>query len=156
MRLYHRKQTDTYERTTTTITAESFFDRIGFIFSATAECVRKTRTSYPLRNVRPTYYVGDDGVIRPYTDVEAADPILGTPVLSNTAKSITSIGRPYATFNFKATKKFGSNVTLSFFADRLLAALETMRSTGSSSAGRSLPILAHKLSQDSDNLSLKP
>ena len=120
--LYHWKQTDTYERTTTTITAESFFDRIGFIFSATAECVWKTRTSYPLRNVRPTYYVGDDGVIRPYTDVEAADPILGTLVLSNTAKSITSIGRPYATFNFKATKKFGSNVTLSFFADRLLAA----------------------------------
>lgn len=120
--LYPWKQTDTFERTTTTITAESFFDRIGFIFSATAECVWKTRMTYPLRNTRPTYYVGDDGIIRPYTDVEAADPILGTLILTNTTKNITTIGRPYATFNFKATKKFGSNVTLSFFADRLLAA----------------------------------
>ena len=120
--LYDWKNTYSSQRTSTTFTAESFFDNIGFIFSATAECVWNTRTTYPLLNAQPTHYVSDDAIIKPYTNANANDPILRTLAISNTTSSITTSSRPYATFNFKATKRFGSNITLSFFADRLLAA----------------------------------
>ena len=120
--LYPVKSTRRDERVSTTITAESFFDRIDFIFSATAECVWKSKTISPLNNSRPTHYVGDDAVVKPYTDAEAADPILSHLILTNTANSVVLEERPYATFNFKATKRFGTYFTISFFADRLLAA----------------------------------
>lgn len=120
--LYDWHQTTLRDRTTTTITTESFFDRVGFIFSATAECVWHSRSTTPLRSARPIAYMTTDGVARPYGDAEAADPILGALILSNTVSRLTSEERPYATFNFKATKRFGTYFTLSFFADRLLAA----------------------------------
>ncbi len=128
--LYNWKNTYSSQRATTTFTSESFFDNIGFIFSATAECVWKTRTNYPLLNAQPTHYVGDDGIIKPYTNTEANDPILRTLAISTTTSSISNASRPYATFNFKATKRFGSNITLSFFADRLLAAARDYQVNG--------------------------
>ena len=120
--LYDWHQTSVRSRTSTSFTVESYFDRIGFIFSATAECLWHSRTTTPLRNARPIAYMAQDGVRRDYTDAEAADPVLRSLILSSTDASFTSTERPYATFNFKATKRFGSYVSLSFFADRLLAA----------------------------------
>ncbi len=128
--LYDWHQTSVRSRTSTSFTVESYFDRVGFIFSATAECLWHSRTTTPLRNARPIAYMGEDGVKRDYTDTEAADPVLRSLILSSTEASFTSTERPYATFNFKATKRFGSYVSLSFFADRLLSASRAYSQSG--------------------------
>lgn len=128
--LYDWHQTSVRSRTSTSFTVESYFDRVGFIFSVTAECMWRSRTTTPLRNARPVAYMGEDGVEREYTDAEASDPILRSLILSSTESSYTSTERPYATFNFKATKRFGSYVSLSFFADRLLAASRAYNQSG--------------------------
>ena len=128
--LYDWRQTSVRERATTSFTIESYYDRIGFIFSATAECVWHGKTTTPLRNARPMAYMGIDGQERPYGEAEAKDPILGALTLSNTANSISMEERAYATFNFKATKKFGTYFSISFFADRLLAAARDYEKDG--------------------------
>lgn len=128
--LYDWHQTTLNNRMSTNFTAETVIPRIGFIFSATAECVWHSEKTTPLRNARPISYVGTDGVVRDYTDESAADPILSQLILSNTASSLTTTERPYATFNFKATKEFGSHFSLSFFADRLLAAARDYEKNG--------------------------
>lgn len=128
--LYDWHQTSVRERATTSFTLESYYDRIGFIFSATAECVWHGKTTTPLRNARPMAYMGIDGQEKPYGEAEAKDPVLGALTLSNTANSISMEERAYATFNFKATKKFGTYFSLSFFADRLLAAARDYEKDG--------------------------
>ncbi len=120
--LYREKTIKRDERVSTTFTVESFFDRIDFIFSATAECVWKSVSDVPLANATPVAYVADDAVVKPYTDAEAQDKILSHLILKNTADRLSINDRAYATFNFKATKRFGPYFTISFFADRLLAA----------------------------------
>lgn len=128
--LYDWHQVDKAERVSTNFTAETYIASVGFIFSATAECVWRSTKTTPLRNARPTHYVGADGEVRPYTDAEAADATLQHLTLSNTASSVTVDERPYATFNFKATKEIGKIFRLSFFADRLLAAAKDYETKG--------------------------
>ncbi|MEE1348387.1 MAG: hypothetical protein U0K36_10990, partial [Bacteroidales bacterium] len=118
------------ERTSTNVTVETYVPRAGFIFSATAECVWGGRHTVPLHNARPSKFIGPDGVIRPYTDAEASDNVLSALVLSNTAERLVTSERPYATFNFKATKEIGRYFSLSFFADRLLAAAKDYEAAG--------------------------
>lgn len=128
--LYDWHQTFISERTSTNVTVETYVPRAGFIFSATAECVWGGRHTVPLHNARPSKFIGPDGVIRPYTDAEASDNVLSALVLSNTAERLVTSERPYATFNFKATKEIGRYFSLSFFADRLLAAAKDYEAAG--------------------------
>lgn len=128
--LYDWHQTHVAERVSTNFTAETYMEGVGFIFSATAECVWLSRQSIPLRNARPVAYVGGDGVVRPYSDAEAADATLSHLVIANTADRLATSERPYATFNFKVTKEFGKVFRLSFFADRLLSATKDYEKDG--------------------------
>lgn len=128
--LYDWHQTNVAERVSTNFTAETYMESVGFIFSATAECVWLSTKSIPLRNARPVAYVGGDGVVRPYTDAQAADATLSHLVISNTADRVRTSERPYATFNFKATKEIGKVFRLSFFADRLLSAARDYEKDG--------------------------
>ncbi len=128
--LYDWHQTTLNNRTSTNFTVETVIPRIGFIFSATAECVWHSEKTTPLRNAQPISYVSTDGIVRDYTVESAADPVLSQLILSNTTTSLTTTERPYATFNFKATKEFGTHFSLSFFADRLLAAARDYEKNG--------------------------
>lgn len=128
--LYDWHQANRAERVSTNFTAETYIESVGFIFSATAECVWLSSKSIPLRNARPVAYVGGDGVVRPYTDADAADATLSHLVISNTADRLLTSERPYATFNFKATKEIGKVFRLSFFADRLLSAAKDYEKDG--------------------------
>lgn len=128
--LYDWHQANVSERVSTNFTAETYIESVGFIFSATAECVWRASSSIPLRNARPIAYVGGDGVVRPFTDAEASDPTLAHLIISNTADRVLTTERPYATFNFKATKEMGKVFRLSFFADRLLSAAKDYEKDG--------------------------
>lgn len=69
--------------------------------------------------VRPVAYVDLDGVMRPFTDAEAADPAFANLILkSNNAYTFAADGYdPYFSANLNVTKEIGDHVSLSFFAN---------------------------------------
>ena len=65
--------------------------------------------------------MGTDGVLREYTEDDAADVYKKHLNLTNNRKNdIVDKKRFYMCTNFKASKRFGKFLTLAFFADRIL------------------------------------
>ena len=119
--LYKWRNGYVMDQVTTNIIADTYFNRLGLIFSATAECFWMGRTHTPSRNPRPIAYMDVYGNMHDYTDADAQDMYLGWLTLTNQQDNgDVRRDRAYACFNFKATKRFGRNASLSFFADRLL------------------------------------
>jgi len=66
-------------------------------------------------------YMDITGAVHPYTEADKNDPYLRWLVLSGTAgQDMSNRERSYMLVNFKATKRFGKHLSLSFFADRVL------------------------------------
>ena len=62
------------------------------------------------------------GQLHPYTSADQTDIYRSWLILTGQQDNgDTRRDRAYVCFNFKATKRFGRNATLSFFADRLLS-----------------------------------
>lgn len=118
---YDWRKGTTHQRTTTTLTTESFVDKIDLIISLSAEVLLHSRYRMGMRHGAPKLYMGTDGAVRPYTAESARDPWLSTLTLVNKQGDTVGDERPRATFNVKATKRIGNIMTLSFFADRLIA-----------------------------------
>lgn len=117
-------------KTTMNVTADTYIDRLGFIFSVTAEIFMHGEVRTALRNAKPIAYYDTQGNVVPYSDESLKNPMLAALVLSNTQEDITTEERAYANFHFKATKQFGSYATISFFADRVLNAARDYESEG--------------------------
>ena len=60
------------------------------------------------------------GTVHPYVETDQSDPYLRWLVLTGTAgQDMDYRERSYMLVNFKATKRFGRHLSLSFFADRV-------------------------------------
>lgn len=107
---------------TTNIIVDTYLDRLGAILSATAECYWMGRNFNPAKSIRPIAYIDTREEMHPYTEESAQDTFLQWLSLNGTtASDMTSHERFYMLVNFKATKRFGRSLVLSFFADRLLS-----------------------------------
>lgn len=120
--LYEWRNGYVMDQVTTNIIADTYLDRLGLIFSATAECFWMGKTRTPSRKARPIAYIDVNGNMHSYTDADASDMYLSWLTLTNQQDNgDVRRDRAYACFNFKATKRLGRNASLSFFADRLLS-----------------------------------
>lgn len=116
--------TDRYNKYqfTSNIIADTYLDRLGMILSATAECYWIGKTYRPATSAVPIGYMDTSGELKPYTEADRKHPYKRWLVLTGTAgQSLDSKERFYMLVNFKATKKFGHHLSLSFFADRFLS-----------------------------------
>lgn len=69
--------------------------------------------------IRPLYYMSSDGIMRPFTDVEAADPRFANLILrSSTVYQYNTDGYdPYFSANLSITKEIGDIASISFYAN---------------------------------------
>lgn len=115
--------TDRYDKQifTSNFIFDSYIDRLGLILSATSECFWMSSTKRPPTSSVPMGYMDITGTVHPYTEADKNDPYLRWLVLSGTAgQDMSNRERSYMLVNFKATKRFGKHLSLSFFADRVL------------------------------------
>ena len=92
------------------------------IFSATAESYWVGKSYIPAKSITPIAYIDTKGEMHPYTEESAQDTYLRYLSLTGSNSSdMTQNSRFYTLVNFKATKRFGRYVVLSFFADRLIS-----------------------------------
>lgn len=107
---------------TSNVIVDTYLDRLGMILSATAECYWLGKDYIPAKSISPIAYIDTNGEMHSYTEESEHDTYLQWLKLSGTKSSdMTQRERFYMLVNFKATKKFGQNLVLSFFADRLLS-----------------------------------
>lgn len=107
---------------TTNVIVDTYLDRLGMILSATAECYWLGKDYIPAKSITPIAYIDTKGEMHPYTEESEKDTFLQWLKITGTkASDMTQNERFYMLVNFKATKKFGRNLVLSFFADRLLS-----------------------------------
>ena len=120
--LYEWKNGYIKEQISSNLIADTYFERIGLIFSVTAECYWWGKTLTPSRKPQPIAYADVYGQLHPYTSADQTDIYRSWLILTGQQDNgDTRRDRAYVCFNFKATKRFGRNATLSFFADRLLS-----------------------------------
>lgn len=116
--------TDKYDRHqfTSNFIADTYLDRLGMILSATAECYWLGKYNRPATSTVPLGYMDVSGELKPYTEADKTDTFKSWLILKGTAgQNMNSKERFYMLVNFKATKKFGKHLILSFFADRFLS-----------------------------------
>ena len=115
---------DRYDKTqfTTNLIVDTYLDHLGMIFSATAESYWVGKSYIPAKSITPIAYIDTKGEMHPYTEESAQDTYLRYLSLTGSNSSdMTQNSRFYTLVNFKATKRFGRYVVLSFFADRLIS-----------------------------------
>ena len=119
--LYDYKDSYIRQQFTSNFIVDTYIDRLGVNLSATAECYIAGRYESPATGAKPIAYMGTDGVLREYTEEDAADVYKKHLNLTNNRKNdIVDRKRFYMCTNFKASKRFGKFLTLAFFADRIL------------------------------------
>lgn len=114
--------TDKYDKQifTSNFIFDSYVDKLGLILSATAECFWMSNTKRPATSSVPMGYMDITGTVHPYVEADQSDPYLRWLVLTGTAgQDMDYRERSYMLVNFKATKRFGQHLSLSFFADRV-------------------------------------
>lgn len=119
--LYNWKEGYHKSRFTSNFIADTYWERLGLIFSATAECYWFGKEWQPYQEQRPMAYMDVTGTLHPYTDADAAD-LYKQWLNMKTQNRATPVSRSrfYMCTNFKMTKNFGKFLTLAFFADRIL------------------------------------
>ncbi len=97
--------------------------QIGLVTTITWQMVWMYRERVYYNNgqeseVWPLYWHGMDGIIHPFTDTQKTDPAFA-PLLSENAiqRFVQDQYAPYGMLNFRASKAFGRQFTLSFFAN---------------------------------------
>jgi hypothetical protein len=82
-----------------------------------------TSTRQLYRDGVPTFYVGTDGEVLPYTTEMANDPYLGRLIRTYTSTAFDERRVPVATtFNLKATKKlWHDRVNIAIYVNRLVS-----------------------------------
>lgn len=120
-------ETDYYDkkRFTTNLILDTYLEKTGLIISTTAEAFLFGKKYIPAGNPFPSHYMGTDGKIYKYTEESEKDTMLQW--LRRGGRNVDMRGKDkyYVLFNFKATKKFGSRASLSFFADRIFSIAPT-------------------------------
>lgn len=104
----------------------------GLIFTSSIQCVWYTQRQLQKKNGIPVAYLDvADGELHPYTDDSKSDAILQHLILNYNEDMFKPMRIPMALYvNFKATKKIGKYLSLSFFANKLLDYTPDYQSNG--------------------------
>lgn len=94
----------------------------GFIFTSSLQCVWYAKRKLQWKDGTPVSYLdAEDGRLHPYTEEAANDAILRHLLIFYHEDLFREMKIPVALYvNFKATKKIGKHLRLSFFVNRLL------------------------------------
>lgn len=119
--LYDWKDAYVKSQMTSNIIIDTYVDRLGLIFSATAECFLFGKEWSPWQDRRPVAYMDTKGEMHEYTSSSEKDLYLQW-LNMNVKNSSTPVSRNrfYMCMNFKLSKRFGKSLVLSFFADRII------------------------------------
>lgn len=112
-----------YQSFNTNFTFDTDVPRLGLNFSVAVQNMWFTSTRMLPRNGIPTYYVGVDGNVLPYTPDMADDPYLGRLIRTYTSTAFDKREVPVATtFNIKATKKlWHDRIAIAIYVNRLVS-----------------------------------
>jgi len=108
------------EQFNTNIWFNTHLPRYRMYFSCMLQSVWFTSSrSLPFSGI-PTHYIGKDGVMRPYTEQDAADPVKGLLVRNFSDNYFRRTSTPVSmSMNLKASKEIGKHLKLSFFVNRI-------------------------------------
>ncbi|MGL4992734.1 MAG: TonB-dependent receptor [Bacteroidales bacterium] len=117
---YNWNQGREREQFNTNIWFNTHLPRYRMFFSCMLQSVWFTSSrSLPFSGM-PTHYIGKDGVIKPYTEDDAADPIKGLLVRNFSDNYFRRTSTPVSmSMNLKASKEIGKHLKLSFFVNRI-------------------------------------
>ena len=119
--LYDWESGSTKERFNTNITADTYLQKIGMIFSLTAQCTWYTASQSLWNNGTPVSYVDKNGNVHPFTEADATDIQLQHLVNKYANDYFDRQTIPFEMgINLKATKEIGKYMQLSLFVNRLL------------------------------------
>jgi hypothetical protein len=120
---YNDRDGSEYQSFNTNFTFDTDVPRLGLNFSIAIQNMWFTSTRQLYRDGVPTYYVGTDGEVLPYTADMANDPYLGRLIRTYTSTAFDERRVPVATtFNLKATKKlWHDRVNIAIYVNRLVS-----------------------------------
>ena len=119
--LYDWESGSTNERFNTNITADTYLQKIGMIFSLTAQCTWYTASQSLWNNGTPVSYVDKNGNVHPFTEADDTDIQLQHLVNKYANDYFDRQTIPFEMgINLKATKEIGKYMQLSLFVNRLL------------------------------------
>ena len=104
------------------LVADVYIQRIGLTLSATLETTIFTASKTLEKNGRPVSYISsEDGLLHPYTDVEAQDAILKTLIYDyNTGQFIRRTVPFEGYLNFRVQKSITRFASIALYVNRLL------------------------------------
>lgn len=119
--LYDWKEGYDKRRFTSNFIVDTYLERLGLLLSTTAECFWFGKEWSPYQECRPVAYMDVTGKMYSYTAADETD-MYKQWLYMKVQNHTTAIARSrfYLCMNFKLTKNFGTNLILSFFADRIL------------------------------------
>lgn len=118
--LYKREDKSQYQNLNTSLMFDTHIPKLGLIFSTTVQSMWYDISKSFAKNTTPESYIGTDGVVHPFTQESAQDPLLRQLILKDNA--ILNNRVPFeATINFKANKSFGKRINISLFVNKLLS-----------------------------------
>lgn len=110
------------EQFSTNLTADTYLQRIGMIFSLTGQCTWYSAGQNLWNNGTPVSYVDKHGEVHPFTEADATDVQLQHLVNKYSADYFDRRTVPFEmSINLKATKEIGKYMQLSLFVNRLLS-----------------------------------
>lgn len=120
MGLYKRNDKSQYQNLNTSLMFDTHIPKLDLIFSTTVQARWYDLSKNFAKNTYPQYYAGVDGIVHPFTQESAQDPLLKQLILKDNA--ILNNRVPFAaTVNFKANKSFGKRINISLFVNKLLS-----------------------------------
>lgn len=118
--LYDYNEKKSYQSLNTSLMFDTHIPILGLIFSTTIQAKWYNRSLLYPKNTMPTSYIGIDGVVHPYTEAEANDPILKQLMLRENSTMNSRV--PFESIiNFKANKAFGKRLNIALFVNKLLS-----------------------------------
>lgn len=108
------------QRLNTNVWLNTHLPRYGMVFSTVVQMLWDNRSQQLPFDGKPTSYMGLDGIVRPFTAQEAADPLLRQLIQSYNSTFFEPDKSPFElSVNMKMSKEIGRIATLSFFVNRL-------------------------------------
>lgn len=126
--LYQWENGMEYQKFSTNFMFDTYLQRLGLIFSTTAQCTWFTSSQSLWNDGTPTSYIDKSGTEHPFTEADKSNSELQHLVNSYSSAYFDKSTIPFAmNINLKATKEIGRNIGLSLFVNRILTVYPTYR-----------------------------
>ncbi len=117
------EETERYirEQFNTNFIFDTYMDKLGLKFSTTFECMWFLASKTDPQSTKPIAYMDVSGKLQPYTTADEQDIYKRHLLRPTNPLAYMKRTTPFSMFiNFKATKDFGRNVSLSLFANQII------------------------------------